>query len=110
MDQPRVWDEPAGQRRARAILAGLAADEQQPLELRLAVLAALNELVTDLPPGYVLGVVEPVTPGREGAADLLRQAWALLTGEHPGPVAVRDRLAGARAAAQLWDWVPTATR
>ena len=91
---PQLWPETPGRLAARRILASVAEDQAQPLEVRLAVLSAIGELEDDLPSGYALTPIEPA-PGT------VAQARQLLVDDAGRQPSVRDRLAVARAAARL---------
>ena len=94
MTIPQTWTETPGRLAARGILAGVAEDQQQPNAVRLAALSAIGELEDDLPAGYALNPVDPA-PGS------IAQARQLLLDDTDRQPSTRDRLATARAAAQL---------
>jgi hypothetical protein len=91
---PQIWTETSGRLAARRILAGLAEDQEQPIDVRLASLSAIGELEDDLPVGHVLAPIEP-SPGT------VAQARQLLLDDVDRQPSTRDRLATGRAAARL---------
>lgn len=96
MSNVHIWPETAGRLAARAMLAGIAQDESQALDVRLTALEAIGELQDDLPAGYILGSVD-VTAGT------IEQARQLLLTDVAHQSSVRDALATSRAAARLSD-------
>ncbi|WP_088284667.1 hypothetical protein [Kineosporia sp. A_224] len=94
MSRPRIWQETPGRLAARAILAGLAADETEPFDVRIAALDAVGELQDDLPPGCTLDSVD-VLPGT------VQHARQLLLEDVERQGSTRDTLATSRAAARL---------
>lgn len=89
-----IWPETAGRLAARAILAGVAADEAQPFEVRVAALDAVGALQDHLPAGQVLAPVEV-------ADGTIQDARRLLLDDAPLQSTTRERLATSRAAARL---------
>lgn len=89
-----IWPETAGRLAARAILAGVAADETQPFEVRVAALDAVGALQDHLPVGQVLAPVEVADGTVQDARRLLLDDASLQS-------TARERLATSRAAARL---------
>lgn len=108
---PTFWPESPDRHRARAILAYLAGDHALPLEARLDVLDALDDLDEFLPAGVVLQPVDPYPGGFQDAHRLLQSSWT--SNEEPSNEgtgrSVRDILAAAQAAARLRPWLPQPT-
>lgn len=94
MHQLEIWPETAGRLAARAILAGVTADEAESFEVRVAALEAIGALQDDLPQGRVLAAID-VRPGT------VAEAHKLLSDDVAHQPSARDALATSRAAARL---------